>query len=124
MQLLTSKKEYGGPERPYLQGIGRVWLAEAMMASGLAEEAEVLLENAERDLVERGEVGLSFNAGRSRARWPLARGDLAKAEAEFRRSHSQAAKLSMRPVCEACESELAVIAALQSAASLQRNVEV
>jgi hypothetical protein len=54
----------------------------------------------------------------------VARGDLGKAASEFKRSLGLARKLSMRPVCEACEAELAAIAALQSSASLQRNVEV
>src|SRR5260370_30365758 len=122
VELLTPKRKYGRPERSYLHGTGSVWLAEALMVSGLADEAEALLENTERDLGDRGEGGVLVRCWALKGRMALARGDLGKAEAEFRRSHAQAGKLSMRPVCEACEAELAAIAALQSAASLQRNV--
>ena len=67
----------------------------------------------------------SLVRGRSRRGKPaMARGDLAKAAEEFSRSLAQARALSMRPVCEACEAELAAIAALQSEDSVQRNVEV
>jgi class 3 adenylate cyclase/tetratricopeptide (TPR) repeat protein len=124
LDLLSGKGLPEGSERSYLDGIGGVWLAEAMFASGSADEAEALLENVERDITERGEAGHLAHCWALKGRLAVARGDLAKAASEFERSLAQARRLSMRPVCEACEAELAAIAALQSAGSLQRNVEV
>jgi ATP/maltotriose-dependent transcriptional regulator MalT len=124
LELLSGKKSTEDQERSYLDGVGSVWLAEAMFVSGLADEAEALLKNVERDITERGEAGHLAHCWALKGRLAMARGDLAKAANEFERSLAQARKLSMRPVCEACEAELAAIAALQSAGSIGRNVEV
>ena len=75
-------------------------------------------------ITERGEASHLAQCWALKGRLAVARGDLAKAANEFNRSLAQARKLSMRPVCEACEAELAAIAALRSSAPLPRNVEV
>ncbi len=122
--LLSGKTPSEVAEHSYMRGIGTRWLAEAMMANGAAEEAETLLDSAARDMAERGEAGHLVHCWALRGKLAMARGDLAKAAGEFERSLAQARKLSMRPVCEACEAELATIAALHSASSVERNVEV
>jgi tetratricopeptide (TPR) repeat protein len=124
LKLLMGKNPTEGAERSYLHGIGAVWQAEALFASGSVEEAEALLQYAERDMLERGEAGHLAHCWALRGKLAMARGDLAKAAEEFERSLAQARALSMRPICEACEAELAAIAALQSESSIQRNVEV
>jgi hypothetical protein len=73
---------------------------------------------------ERGEANHLAECWALKGKLAMARGDLAKAAGEFERSLAQARKLSMRPVCEACEAELAAIAALQKSRSVERNVEV
>ena len=124
LELLSGKRSPDDPERSYWHGRGGVWLAEALSASGSADEAEALLENVERDITERGEASHLAQCWALKGRLAVARGDLAKAAREFERSLAQARRLSMRPVCEACEAELAAIAALQSKQSVERNVEV
>jgi tetratricopeptide (TPR) repeat protein len=124
LKLLMGKNPTEGAERSYLHGMGGVWQAEALFASGAPERAEMLLDYAERDMLERGEAGHLAHSWALRGKLAVARGDLAKAAEEFGRSLAQARALSMRPVCEACEAELAAIAALQTESSLQRNVEV
>jgi ATP/maltotriose-dependent transcriptional regulator MalT len=107
-----------------MDGRGGIWLAEALLAAGSADEAEELLEEVEREITERGEASHLVQCWVVRGKLATARGDLAQAAGQFERSLAEARKLSMRPVCEVCESELAAIAALQSTASLQRNVKV
>jgi ATP/maltotriose-dependent transcriptional regulator MalT len=124
LELLSRKAQTDGSERPHVYSIGRVWMAQATFAAGSADEAEALLESAERDMTERGEAGHLAHCWALKGKLAMARGDLAKAATEFKRSLVQARKLSMRPVCEACEADLAAIAALQSGSSVQRNVEV
>jgi ATP/maltotriose-dependent transcriptional regulator MalT len=124
LELLSRKAPRDNADRSFLEGRGGVWLAEAMFASGSADEAEALLEDVERDITERGEASHLAQCWALKGRLAVARGDLAKAANEFNRSLAQARKLSMRPVCEACEAELAAIAALRSSAPLPRNVEV
>ncbi len=124
LKLLMGKNPTEGAERSYLHGIGAVWQAEALFASGSAEDAEALLRYAERDMLAGGEAGNLAHCWALKGKLAMAQGDLAKAASEFERSLAQARPRSMRPVCEACEAELAAIAALQSAASVQRNVEI
>jgi hypothetical protein len=124
LELLSGKRSLDDPERSYWDGRGGVWLAEALSASGSADEAEALLENVERELTERGEASHLAQCWALKGRLAVARGDLAKAASDFKRGLAQARKLSMRLVCEACEAELAAIAALQSQQSVERNVEV
>jgi predicted ATPase len=124
LELLSRKRQSDGSERSHVHSIGKIWLAEATFAAGSADEAETLLDSAERDITERGEAGHLAHCWALKGRLAMARGDLAKAASEFERSLAQARRLSMRPVYEACEAELAAIAALQSASSIKRNVEV
>jgi len=124
LTLLSGKTPSEVSEHSYMHGLGSVWLAEAMMANGSADEAEALLENVERHITGRGEAGHLARCWALKGRLAMARGDLVQAASEFERSLAQARKLSMRPVCEACEAELAAIAALQSEQSVERNVEV
>jgi class 3 adenylate cyclase/tetratricopeptide (TPR) repeat protein len=124
IKLLTPKNASDGSERSYLHGIGAVWMAEAMFAAGSAEEADILLDAAEREMTERGEAGHLAHCWAAKGKFAMARGDLARAAREYERSLAQARALSMRPVCEACEAALAAIAALQRGSSVQRNVEV
>jgi len=124
LELLSAGRPPDGSERSYMDGRGGIWLAEALLAAGSADEAEELLEEVEREITERGEASHLVQCWVVRGKLATARGDLAQAASQFERSLAEARKLSMRPVCEVCESELAAIAALQSTASLQRNVKV
>jgi tetratricopeptide (TPR) repeat protein len=124
LALLSPKGPAGSSERSYLDGRGGIWLAEAMLASGSADEAEALLKGVERDITERGEASHLAECWALKGKLAMARGDVAAATREFGRGLAQARKLSMRPLREACEAELAAIAALQSKNSVQRNVKV
>ena len=124
LALLSARGPAESSERSYLDGRSGVWRAEAMFVSGAADEAEALLENVERDITDRGEASHLAQCWALKGKLAMARGDLVQAAAEFERSLAQARRLSMRPVCEACEADLAAIAALQSKSSIQRNVKV
>ena len=80
LELLSGKKSIDDQERSYQDGIGSVWLAEAMFVSGLVDEAEALLKNVEHDITERGEAGHLAQCWALKGRLAVARGDLARAE--------------------------------------------
>ncbi len=109
---------------PICDGIGGVWLAEAMFALDPPTRPRRCWKTSSGTSPSVARPSHLAQCWALKGKLAIARGDLARAASEFERSLAQARRLSMRPVCEACEAELAAIAALQSAASLQRNVEV
>lgn len=118
VDLLGGGKETGTISRAHLHGLNKVWLAEAVCAQGKPAEADVLLDRVEPDMLERGEAGNLAHCWQVRGKVALARGDLAAAEAAFRRGLDQASVLWMRPVCEACEAGLAAVDAARIKAGI------
>jgi ATP/maltotriose-dependent transcriptional regulator MalT len=124
IELLDSKEEAGELRRSQVHSQRAIWLAEAMVACGSSEEAGKILDRIELEMEERGEGGNLAHCWALKGRIALSHGDLGQAEEWLRRSLTQARRLSMRPVCEACEAELAAIAALRNGASATRTITV
>jgi tetratricopeptide (TPR) repeat protein len=123
LALLRPKPEYSAVPRALTHGPVRVWLAEALVASGELDEAGAVLESIERGALERGEKGTLVHCWKVRAQLAEAAGDLVAAKSYFNRSLERARQLSMLPLCQACEAALAALAATQGS-SVQGNVEV
>ena len=121
--MLRPKPEYSAVPRALTHGPVRVWLAEALVASGELEEARSALDSIEQGAVERGESGTLAHCWKVRAQLAEAAGDIAAAKIYYDRSLQRARQLSMLPLCQACGAALAALAAAQGS-SVQGNVEV
>ena len=117
IELLSEKAETASVPRASLHGLTRIWLAEAKIAAGRAVEADAILEEAEREMTERGEAGSLAHCWATKGKAALMGGNLSAAEAAFARGFDQANILWMRPVADICKAGLAEVAAARQAAA-------
>jgi len=117
IELLSEKAETASVPRASLHGLTRIWLAEAKIAAGMAAEADAILEEAEREMTERGEAGSLAHCWAMKGKAALMAGDLSAAEAAFARGFDQASVLWMRPVADICKAGLVEVAAARQAAA-------
>lgn len=117
IELLSEKAETASVPRASLHGLTRIWLAEAKIAAGMAAEADAILEEAEREMTERGEAGSLAHCWATKGKAALMAGDLSAAEAAFARGCDQASVLWMRPVADVCKAGLVEVAAARQAAA-------
>lgn len=122
--LLGPRSRDHAVARGHAHGLASVWYAEAVGAAGRPGEAIALLENVERDAVERSEGGCLVHARHAKG-WLLARtGNPGEAGRQYRSCLDQARQLSMVPLVKACEAALAALAARPAGASVEGDVEV
>ena len=117
VELLSEKAETASVPRASLHGLTKIWLAEAKIAAGMAAEADAILEEAEREMTERGEAGSLAHCWATKGKAALMGGNLPAAEAAFARGLDQANILWMRPVADICKAGLAGVAAARQAAA-------
>jgi tetratricopeptide (TPR) repeat protein len=112
--LLDGTGEIESLRHSYIYRLTRACYAEALAALGELGQAEIVLEQVEGDVAERGEAGTLAHCWVVRAKIALADGDTARAKIAYEHALQRAAALSMRPVCEICEAGLVAIASRQS----------
>jgi class 3 adenylate cyclase/tetratricopeptide (TPR) repeat protein len=112
--LLDGTGDIESIRHSYIHRLTRACYAEALAAQGALSQAEAVLDQVEGAVAEHGEAGTFARCWIVRAKIAFAAGDLARAKIAYEHALQQAAALSLRPVCEICEAELAAIASRQS----------